>query len=240
ESSIAFNFSILRDIMALGRDAKDYKEFIYVTGKILQDQPVSRELLLNRILTYLENQRNKWGIWSIMGSTSASSKKKRMDGVLRSMMLLEFFEISQGNDGGVRKKMSDTSKITREEIVGEIFESHPHFFKTHSQKSAFLVGLLTGRLMVIQYQRRGSTPFEKKLHNLKFTMKRLKRLYLEIEAKMKAYGHSGTYRGLEQILSEELLNAASEDIDDDELSLSFVMGLNQSYKLKSSKGDDDE
>lgn len=238
ESAITFNFCILRDILAMGRDAKDYKEFIYVTGRILKDQLVEQGLLLNRILTYLEKHRNEWGIGSLMGSTSSSTQRKRMDSVLRCMMLLEFFVTSQDQEVGETQKMSDTNEITREEIVGKIFEHHPHFFKTHTQKSAFLIGLLTGRLMAIQGHRRGSAPFEKKLHNLRFTMKRLKRLYLQVEAKLKAYGHSGTYSGLEQMLASELLNAADEDVDDDDLSLSFVIGLNQSYKLKSTKGDE--
>ena len=71
-------------------------------------------------------------------------------------------------------------------------------------------------------------------------MTRLQRLYLQVEAKLKAYGHSSTYGSLEQLLSEELLSAASEKADDDELSLSFVIGLNQSYKIRSKKGENTE
>jgi CRISPR-associated protein Cas8b/Csh1 subtype I-B len=224
--------------VALGRDAKDFKEFIYVTARILKDQDIHRGFLLKRVLGHLENQRNEYGMNSLMGSASASDKRKMMDNVLRSMMLIEFTE--EPDDGGATKKMTETQEITREQIVGEIIDAHPSFFNTHSQRAAFLIGMLTGRLMAIQAHDRGSAPFEKKLHNLRFTMKRLQRLYVQVEMKLKAYGHSGSYRDLEQMLAEEIMSAASEDVDDDELSLSFVIGLNQSYKIKSTKGVDEE
>ncbi len=239
ESFVSFNFSILRDIVALGRDAKDFKEFIEVTGRIFKGQKVNRRFLLSRVLTYLEKQRNEHGLDRLVGRSSASEKRKMNDSVLRSMMLLEFVHIS--NNGGDTEKMKgQTQELEREQIVEAILKEHPSFFETHSQKAAFLIGLLTGRLLAIQAYERGAAPFEKKLHNLRFTMKRLQRLYVQVEMKLKAYGHSGSYQGLEHMLAEEIMSAATEDVDDDELSLSFVIGLNQSYKIKSTKGDDEE
>jgi CRISPR-associated protein Csh1 len=238
ECEVKFNFSILRDILALGRDAKDYKEFINVTGRVLKDQPVNRAFLLTRILDYLEDRRNEYGLKAIVKSASAKPKQKQMDNVLRSMMLLEFFKIS--NIEGDEKIMSETQDTTREDIVNDIINAHPSFFDTHSQKVAFVIGLLTGRLLAIQGHLRGASPFEKKLRNLRFTMKRLQRLYVQVQAKLKAYGYSNVYSDVERMLSEEMMSAADEKVDNDEISLSFVIGLNQSYKLKSRKGDEEE
>lgn len=236
EFGVTFTFYILKELTGR-RDAQDYKEFMSVTGKILKGQKPDRKLLLNRILTNFERIRNEFGIKSLMGRKSLTEKRRRLDNVLRSMMLVEFFEIS--DDGGVTKKMNNTQEQTREEIVKGIMDAHPSFFITHSQKVAFLIGLLTGRLLAIQGYERGSSPFEKKLHNLRFSIKRLQRLYVEVEMKLKAYGHSNTYKTLEQLLSEEVMSAANEKVDNDELSLCFVIGLNQSYKLRSTKGDEE-
>ena len=231
ECEVRFNFSILRDIMALGRDVKDYKEFINITGRVLKGQPVDRAILLTRILEYLEDRRNEYGLNAVMRSASAKPKQKQMDNVLRSMMLLEFFKIE-----GDEKKMSETQDITRADIVNDIINTHPSFFDTHSQRVAFVIGLLTGRLLAIQGHLRGASPFEKKLHNLR--MKRLQRLYVQVQAKLKAYGYSNVYSDVERMLSEEMMSATDEKVDNDEISLSFVIGLNQSYKLKSNKGDE--
>ncbi len=101
-----------------------------------------------------------------------------------------------------------------------------------------MIGVLTGRLLAIQGLERGATPFEKKLHNLRLDMKRLKRIYVQVEEKLRAYGKAHYYRDLMELLSEELLDTPDENIDDDELSFSFVVGLNQSTKFKSQSGDE--
>ncbi|MEM2142990.1 MAG: TIGR02556 family CRISPR-associated protein [Candidatus Thorarchaeota archaeon] len=237
QAGMSFDFSFLRDILALGREAKDYKEFIHVTSRLLKDQTVERALILRRALDYLEDSRRKNGFQQLMLSERVRPDVRKRNDVLRALMLLEFIETHRKGSGD-KRKLNDSTQLNRTEIANDIFETHPSFFGKHYQRAAFLIGLLAGRLIAIQQHDRGSAPFEKRLHSLSLDMKRLKRLYVKIEEKLKAYGYSDVYRDIQAMLTDELMKAADERPDNDELSLSFVVGLNQSYKFKSRKGDE--
>ncbi len=236
--SIPLDFSILRTITTIGRDSKDTEEFITITSMILSGRPVDRRVIMRRIVTYMERLRRDKGVSHIIRSSLPSSKGR--DPVIQSMMLVEFIEALNGQNigGSVKMTMESDQKQSREELAQAIFDAHPSFFKTSSQRAAFLLGVIVGRLIAHQHKDRGSAPFEKKLHNLRLDMKRLERIMVQVEEKLMAYQLSIHYRDLLAMISDEFIKARGESVDDDEVSFCFVLGLNQSFRFKSKKGDD--
>jgi len=237
--NIPLNFSILRDITAMNRDAKDYKEFLSITGRILMGREVDMDLLYRRVMHFIERRARRDGPSRLAGSEAALAREKQYDPVVRAMMLIEFI---QGlYSGGVTDQMTDFAKeMTRAELAKAIFEEHPSFFESRTQRAAFLLGVLVGRLIAIQQRERGAAPFEKKLHNLRLNRRRLERLMVQTQEKLMAYQKANYYWDLFELLSEEFMASEGESIDDDRVSFAFVIGLNQSFRFKSTKGVEEE
>lgn len=238
---LPLDFSILRTITTIGRDSKDTEEFITITSKILSDHPVDRRIIIRRIMTYMERIRRDKGVAGVIRHSLPTSKWR--DPVVQSMMLLEFIEALNGHNiggGDVKVTTQTDQEQNRLELAQAIFEAHPSFFETSSQRASFLLGVIVGRLIATQYADRGSAPFEKKLHNLRLDMKRLERLMIQVQEKLMAYQKLIYYKDLLTMVSDEFLKSRNESVDNDELSFCFVMGLNQSFRFKSQKGDDTE
>jgi len=112
------------------------------------------------------------------------------------------------------------------EKIQDFIEEHEIAFDTPDKKAAFLVGVLAGHLLRVQYKNRKSTPFRSKLHGLKLDERRLKRLFSEIIEKLTEYDVS--YPRLQEFISGSLIEAENNgwNLSKDEISYFFALGLN--------------
>ncbi len=119
------------------------------------------------------------------------------------------------------------------EIMSELKEKAEGFFRNFSEtfltsvhKVVFFLGTLTQKLLNIQYQERGTTPFRKNLKGLKMSEKDFKALLPKIQNKLEEYGKN-YYRSLESLIAEYFLEAGNNwKITIDELNFYFVLGMN--------------
>jgi CRISPR-associated protein Csh1 len=119
------------------------------------------------------------------------------------------------------------------EIMSELKEMAEGFFKdfsdtfyTPAHKAVFLLGVLAQKLLNIQYNERGSTPFRKNLKGLKMKEEDFKTLLAKIQNKLEEY-KKNYYRSLETLISEYFIEAGRNwNFSTDELNFYFVLGMN--------------
>jgi len=129
--------------------------------------------------------------------------------------------------------------------VNALFNEFPDFFNTDAKRAVFLEGVLTQKLLRLQYvERGGATPFTSKLNSLNLDERLLKKLLPQIQNKFQEYGKD-YYRRLEKLLAEYMVKAGAHwKMTPDEISFYFVTGMNLSDYVKgssaaSTKGDTD-
>jgi len=126
----------------------------------------------------------------------------------------------------------------RKEIIQKIvsfFIRFGDFFNSDAKKAIFLEGVLTQKLLNIQYQERNTTPFRIKLKGLNLDERQVKKLLPEIQNKLEEY-EKNYYRTLESIISKYFVSAGDGwEISSDKISFYFVLGMNLSYIFKAKK-----
>lgn len=132
--------------------------------------------------------------------------------VLKSLMLLLLF-----NDLNLIKgeKIMD---LDNDEFSIEFILNSP------SKKATFLLGALTRKLMNIQYNELGSTPFYNNLWGLSLDQKKIKKLYPKLINKLREYDVG--YVKIEEEISKNLALSENEwKLNRDETSYYFVLGF---------------
>ena len=133
--------------------------------------------------------------------------------VLKSLMLLLLF-----NDLNLIKGEKIMDSDNEEFYMGLILDSP-------SKKATFLLGVLTRKLMNIQYKELGSTPFYNKLWGLSLDQKKIHKLYPMVVNKLQEY-NAGYMRGLEEEISRNLIKSENDwKLNRDETSYYFVLGF---------------
>lgn len=147
--------------------------------------------------------------------------------VLKSLMLFLLF-----NDLNLIKgeKIMDTNN---EEFNLDLFLNLP------SKKATFLLGVLTRKLMNIQYKELGSTPFYNKLWGLSLDQKKIHKLYPMVINKLQEY-NAGYMKNLEEEISNNLAKSENNwKLNRDETSYYFVLGFTlPNFDKKEEKEDD--
>jgi CRISPR-associated protein Csh1 len=98
------------------------------------------------------------------------------------------------------------------------------------------MGVLTQKLLNVQYQERNSTPFRKQLNSLKLSPAYIRKLFPQIIEKFEQYGKN-YYRKLETTISELLLTSKMEELSNDEVSFYFTTGMTLENKFRIDKKD---
>lgn len=112
------------------------------------------------------------------------------------------------------------------EKAESFFNEFPDSFTIPIYKAVFLLGVLTQKLLNIQYQERESKPFLRNLKSLKMKESDFKGLLPKIIAKLEQYGKN-YYRDLESLISAYFLEAGKGwKLSSDELNFYFVLGMN--------------
>ena len=127
----------------------------------------------------------------------------------------------------------DTSISQKIELF---FKAHGGFFDNAAKKACFLVGILTQRLINIQWQEKKATPFRIKLHGLRLTEPLLKKISYEAQNKLEQYKKNYYYRELEGVIAQYMVAGGSGwSLTNDEISFYFTMGMNLAGLFKSKK-----
>ena len=125
----------------------------------------------------------------------------------------------QGRGSSYRKLES----LPLEQRIERFFEANKAFFNSDSKKATFLEGVLTQKLLNIQWMDKKATPFRTKLHGLKMNEALIKRLLPEIQNKLEEY-EKNYYRDLESLIANHFVLAGLNWKEvDDELSFYFVL-----------------
>jgi len=154
--------------------------------------------------------------------------KKIIELSLKSILLLELMNKLEG-------------KMTKEKnnmgILGDLEGS----LDSPGKKAAFYEGVLTGRLMSIQYYVcNGNTPFMKKLFGLNLNVERLKSIYPDIINKLKQYKRPLTELQIET--SKHMLAAEKSgwDLSPEQASYYFTLGYTLNKLFKKEKEDKED
>ena len=104
------------------------------------------------------------------------------------------------------------------------FQSHP-LLNTTSKKAIFLIGVLIEKLLIIQYQERGSKPFQKQLKSFKLRQKDIQILFTKAINKLEQYGKN-YYKELEKWIAF-YLTSSNEDWAESsgEINYYLVLGM---------------
>lgn len=98
------------------------------------------------------------------------------------------------------------------------------FLNSPSKKASFYMGVLTKKLMNIQYSELKSTPFYNKLYGLNLDYKKLKKIYPQIINKLREYNVADP--SLEEKISINLAEAEKDpELKKDEISYYFTLGF---------------
>ena len=150
--------------------------------------------------------------------------------VFKSLMLIILF--SKLNLFRCELNMEINSDFKIEEILDD-----------PAKKSAFFMGILTKKLMNIQYKKLNSSPFYNKLYDLNLDYKKLKKIYPQIINKLREY--DAAYPDIEERISTNFLLADENSVlKKDEISYYFTLGFTLhnlfSNKKKNNEGELDE
>lgn len=193
----------------------------------------SRKLYIDSVVNVISNRKLDYNFLmsvfmdKIRLNWRNDEKKAIKISVLKSLMLLLLFNNLNLIKGG---KIMDSNN---EEFNIELILDSP------SKKATFLLGVLTRKLMNIQYNELHSTPFYNKLWGLSLDQKKIHKLYPMVINKLQEY-NAGYMRNLEEEISKNL--AKSENnwrLNRDETSYYFVLGFTlPNYDKNEEKGDD--
>jgi len=133
--------------------------------------------------------------------------------------------------------MAPKENSSFEERTNVIFSEFENFFNTDAKKAIFLEGTLVQYLLNIQKFQRGSTPFRTKLRSLNLDERYVKRLFPEIINKLEEYD-TNYYKELETLIAKYMIQSGTDwKMPNDEISFYFVLGMNLSNILKSTKSE---
>lgn len=148
--------------------------------------------------------------------------------VFKSLMLIILFGKLNLFRGEINMEINNDFKI--EEILDK-----------PAEKSAFYMGVLTKKLMNIQFRRLDSSPFYNKLYSLNLDYKKLKKIYPQIINKLREY--DVIYPDIEEEISTNFLLADDENsvLKKEEISYYFTLGftLTNLYSNKKSNKESD-
>jgi len=220
-SNIKFNFEILYNIFVKSIEKDTSRKYYMDTiSKIFTGRKIDYYL----VLFFLVKRIRK------TFTNNINTKDITLKGFMLMLYLDKLLILNRSYMGENMEKQSypgilDIQSETAN-IADNVFNQYKNFFDSNIKKAIFLEGVLTQKLLNIQYRDRGSTPFKNKLNGLKLDEKRIRALLPEIQAKLEDYGKN-YYRDIEKLISGYFLKAGNKwEMNNDEISFYFVLGMN--------------
>lgn len=207
------NFSQIKYNFFPGDYPKDFYELI---NAVFTNKPVDSNYLISAFMSAIRDKQPKDYI---------STRYSLM--VYEFILELNLFKAKKSNKEEI--KMPETTE--KNQIFLEFLEKKRNVFDTDAKCSAFLIGILTKKLLNIQYVDRKSNPFYSRLNSLKIDEKLLHRIFVEAQNKLNEYGKN-FYQTLEELASEFLTQSDFKGMTMDEISYYFVLGMNLCDKFK--------
>lgn len=181
------------------------KMYLDTVVDIISNNKLDNHFLMSRIINQI---RLDW-----RNSNNITIDYSLKVSILKSLMLLLL--------------LNDLDLIKGEKIMNS---ENDEFFidlilNSSSKKATFLLGVLTRKLMNIQYNELKSTPFYNNLWGLSLDQKKIKKLYPRVINKLREYG-AGYMKDLEEEISINLVKSETEwNLNRDETSYYFVLGF---------------
>jgi len=201
----------------------DYsKVFLELVGSIFRQEKVSYKMIIERFMSIF---RRKW-----------SNEDFLLYDIEKMINIIYFLHYLQLIDLGTKK----ITEVIMDEVYAEFLTEYDEFLNSDAKRASFLLGVLTQKLLNIQYQDRKATPFRKQLNSLKLSPAYLRKLLPQIIEKLEQYGKN-YFRKLESLISEILLTAKLEDLSNDEISFYFTTGmtLENKFRIKDNTNEED-
>ncbi len=201
------------------------KSFLEMLDSIFSYKTISYKFILNRMASKIR---------------AIFSREEYYDtAVLKAAMIIAFItkmglfkDKKEGREGIMPEKTEKSIKY----IEFLEAEQHKPMFDADYKKAVFLTGVLTKKLLNIQYASGGSQPFYSRLNGLKLDSKHIRRIFAEAFNKLTEYNENYYYT-LEELIGEYMLGENSDTMSNDEISFYFVLGMVMAGKFKESKED---
>jgi len=235
KNHLEFNFGVLRRFFPQESKNRSFdKIFLEIVNKVFVGEKIDYYLLMNFTMRRIRE-------------AFVEGYPTNID-TLNGFLLLNYLEelglIGNSKEmkemderEGKFKTLADLEGLPLEQKVERFFEANKSFFTSDAKKAAFLEGVLTQKLLNIQWNDKKATPFRTKLHGLKMSEALIKKLLPEIQNKLEEYGKN-YYRDLESIIAQHFVMAgANWKETDDELSFYFVLGMDMQKLFKNEKED---
>lgn len=237
KNPLVFNFGVVRrffpsehekgEFAAKSKSKSSDKMFVEVVNKIFVGNSIDYQLLIGFITERLRDAFDKKAPTNIPALHGFLLLHYLNDlGILKNISVVN--DMNKPNEGTFSMEHLDGHPL--EEKITSFFESNKAFFGSNAKKAAFLEGVLTQKLLNIQYADKKATPFRDKLHGLRMNEALIKRLLPEIQNKLEEY-KKNYYRELEGVIARYFILSGVDWIEsNDDLSFYFVLGMD-SYKL---------
>lgn len=234
KNHLEFNFGVLRRFFPSESKNRTFdKIFLELVDKIFVGDQISYHLLIDFIMSRVRESFIKGYFTNIT--------------TLNGFLLLHYIEElnlfktknaemkDMNEQGNEVLRIEELESLPLEQRVEKFFDANKTFFNTESKKATFLEGVLTQKLLNIQYMDKKATPFRTKLHGLKMNESLIKRLLPEIQNKLEEYDKN-YYRDLESLIANHfVLSGLKWEEVDDELSFYFVLGMDMHKLFKNAK-----
>ena len=238
EKPLEFNFGIVRAFFYDSKNKRwiSKKYFLEIVNKIFTNNPIDYNFLMCFIMQKIRDNFTNGNptkistlegfmLLNYLNMLGIIKLKERRE--MNNKETEENWEVFEGAVSGERKEII-------QKIVS-FFIRFGDFFNSDAKKAIFLEGVLTQKLLNIQYQERNTTPFRIKLKGLNLDERQVKKLLPEIQNKLEEY-EKNYYRTLESIISKYFVSAGDGwEISSDKISFYFVLGMNLSYIFKAKK-----
>ena len=239
KNNLEFNFGVLRRFFPKESKNRTFdKIFLEIVDKIFVGDKIDYYLLMDFIMRRIRE--------SFIADYPTNIATLNGFLLLHYLRKLDLFRDLNEEKKEMNEKGSGTLDIESldglplEEKVKRFFEANKSFFTSDAKKATFLEGVLTQKLLNIQWTDKKATPFRIKLHGLKMSEVLIKRLLPDIQNKLEEYGKN-YYRDLESIIAHHfVLSGINWKETNDELSFYFVLGIDMQKLFKNEREDGEQ
>ncbi len=228
--SVQFSFWQLAQFFKKPDSAKDQtwkQEYLAVVADIFTGASVGKDYILHQIMQKLHDELLD-DVYNNQGKTFSFEEWTLR--AFNTLLFLQGCHAVLANYGEV-KNMSEST-----EVATQLFDGN-NTVNTPAKKAIFLTGILTQRLLNVQWQERGSKPFFKELKGLRLKEQDVKGLFPKIINKLEEYDKN-YYTKLEQEAAARFAEAGDNwDLTIDEINFIFSLGMTLATRINKKEDD---
>ena len=230
--NLNFGFDKIRTFFPNNKTEGNFdKSFLEILNNVFTYKNISYKFLLGRMISIIR---------------VSFARVEYLDSVvlqaLMNIMFIDRLNLFNDKERGVLKIMVEKTEKNKKYLDFFENESYSEFFSSDYKRAVFLTGVLTEKLLNIQYKERGNKPFYSRINGLKLDKNLVKRIFTEAINKLNEYDKN-YYKELEYLIGMYMLGEEAEkSISNDEISFYFVLGMTLAKHFKEEKksGEDEE